>query len=110
MVWFTDLPLSRGIITKFCRLRSNHNTLLKHAYKLDLNGSPACLFPNRMEAICDFDHLVFHCPALSDERLVLQATCSSFQISMTYSNLLLSNNYLIIKTVLNLILNNGLII
>jgi len=109
-VWFIDLPLNRDIITKFWRLFLNHNTLPKHAYKLGLNDSFVCLFPNWMETICDFDHLVFHCPALSDERQALQATCSSFQISMIYSNLLLFNNDLKIKAVLNLILNKSLIV
>jgi len=68
MVWFIDLSLSRGSITKFCMLRINHNKLPNHSYKLGLNNSPSCLSLNCTEATCEFEHLVFQCLALSDER------------------------------------------
>lgn len=106
--WFTKLPISRTIISKYYRLRLGHNTLPSHSFKLSLNNCSACIFLKCMGFLCDFHYIVSYCPALNKEREDLRDVWISLHINMNPTNLLSSNLIHIIQSVIGFIHNTGL--
>ena len=64
--WFDGRNLSRDFIVRFGRIRSNHHNCEKSLARLGIVQSSACqcLHPSR-----DIDHILWHCPLLSNERM-----------------------------------------
>lgn len=106
--WFQDLDIDRYIIVLYSRLRLGHNLLPFHAFKLGLNHSSACLLGNCREDSCDLSHLLFDCPTIAFNRHSLKSIFASCNTNFSYIHSLTSSNVLLIKSVIDYILQLGL--
>lgn len=108
--WFYNLPLSRFQISSFSRLRFGHNRLPFHAFNMSLNHSPFCPKHND-EVPCNFSHLLFDCPALQHNRLLLFNFLSSLNISPINSyNILNTKSSSVIIQIISFIHAAGFVI
>lgn len=107
--WFHKLNLSRKVICSFSRLRFGHTLLPSHSFKLSLNDSPLCTF-DHTPAICDINHILFNCPALHSERLILFSLLHSLNIPLNSFHILTSQSKTTIHATIAFILNSGLLI
>jgi hypothetical protein len=101
--WFDNLKLLRTSIIKFNRLRVGHHLLPSHSYILSLNDSPYCT-KHPEEIICDLSHIIFICPSLSHNRLILFNFLKSQNIQLTPPSILNSHSETIINRILSFIL------
>ena len=64
--WIDGRNLSRDFIVRFGRIRSNHHNCEESLARLGIIQGPECqcLHPSR-----DIDHVLWHCPLLSNERM-----------------------------------------
>jgi kelch-like protein 2/3 len=104
--WFNNLNLPRSTIVCFNSLRVRHSLLPDHAYKLGLNDSPLCSL-HTAESICDFQHLLFHCPSLCSERLILLNLLRTFNIPLNLFSILKTNSEIVINEIIKFILDAG---
>jgi hypothetical protein len=108
--WYKDLKISRSVIVYYTRLRIGHSLLPHHAFKLELNSSPLCT-RHQEEAICNFEHIIFHCPSLHPNRqLFFSYLCSLGYISPDSKLLLNSRSPPIIHSLIHYFLSAGFLI
>ncbi|KAL4156135.1 hypothetical protein QTP88_000170 [Uroleucon formosanum] len=108
--WFKDLEISRHLIVSYTRLRIGHSLLPHHSSKLNLNSSPLCTLHHN-ESICNFEHIIFDCPSLFNNRQLLFSYLSSFGYISPDSNLLLNSRVIpIIRSLIQFFHTAGFLI
>ena len=106
--WFYWLDISRAVIIKYTRLRTGHNLLPHHSFKLGLNNSSYCPLPSCGGAHCDIQHLLLNCPALFHSRDQLMTVFSNLDINFSLITALSARNICLNKHIIHYILQSGL--
>lgn len=70
LFWFDKISIYRRIIVSFYHLRFEHNCLPTYSYYLSFHDFPFCA-SHDSSIICDFSHLLSHCPTLAHKRLLI---------------------------------------
>jgi len=108
--WFRGLNISRHLIVAFTRLRIGHNLLPNHSFRLSLNSSPFCTL-HHTDAVCDLNHLLFHCPSLHSSRLLLFSLSAALGYTRPDTKLLLNTRSpILINAITNFIISAGFLI
>uniref|UniRef100_A0A2S2R7S7 Uncharacterized protein n=1 Tax=Sipha flava TaxID=143950 RepID=A0A2S2R7S7_9HEMI len=64
---YLHLVLENQIVLPSFSVRIGHSLLPHQSFKLSFNSSPLCTLHN-IETVCNFNHIIFHCPSLSPSR------------------------------------------
>ena len=96
----------RSQIISFSRLRTGHNLLPLHAFRLSLNSSPLCTW-HSYEADCDARHILFECPAFVAERNILRASLGRLEITRELDMILSSFSPIIVPLILKFFSKSG---